>query len=129
MFTWSFTADESNICSGAQAASSLAAMLTPDAQMILNDERLKIKSFMDYVKVYGDLGKHVELSGPNYQLILTENKDKSNFEQISFVNFVSTTDGGAHVEKASNQECLCFFCRTNRGLVCNPADTESNYFD
>ena len=34
MFTWSFTADESNICSGAQAASSLAAMLTPEPYIL-----------------------------------------------------------------------------------------------
>lgn len=78
-----------------------AAMLTGKVIVMLNEERVAIKSLKDYAAMYelpqGTLdGEMIEVSTePGIQAIITPS---NGFEAISFVNGVHTRDGGPHVE-------------------------------
>lgn len=75
----------------------------PNLNVFFNGKKIQINSFKDYCNMYlndGDL------------LLYDENKDwqigvsvspSGSFQQVSYVNCVSTTDGGTHVDYIINQ--------------------------
>lgn len=81
-----------------------AAMLTGKVQVLLNDERIAVKSLKDYAVMYGhplfeDQDENNEIievcRTDDTQVVLTPANSP---ESISFVNGVHTRDGGQHVE-------------------------------
>ena len=61
-----------------------------------NDKKINIKCFSDYIKLY-DGDKYYEKLSERWEIAVgVSNTDK--FEQVSFVNGISTPKGGVHVD-------------------------------
>jgi len=76
----------------------IAAITDNGVNVYLNDEKLKIKSFEEYTKMYiQDKNKIHEKISDRWEVILTTS-DNDTFEQISFVNGICTSKGGSHVD-------------------------------
>lgn len=87
-------------------------------KVYLNGERIKIKNFKDYMKMYTKAIKSEQVaSGASgeveKEVILTDNPDErweigfavsdGSFQQVSFVNSIATTSGGSHVGYIADQ--------------------------
>ena len=74
-------------------------------KVFLNDTRIKVKDFKDYIDLY--LNNKAEGEGMNRQTIIYETDKKrwevafalsdGQFQQVSFVNSICTSKGGTHV--------------------------------
>ncbi|KAI5712179.1 hypothetical protein M8J75_006466 [Diaphorina citri] len=81
-----------------------AAASTKDVKVFLNGEKLPVKNFQDYVKLYtdrqdedGDPVKIIyENVNPRWEVAIAPS-DRG-FQQVSFVNSIATTKGGRHVD-------------------------------
>ena len=75
-------------------------------KVLLNDEKLKVKEFQDYVNLY--IGKNAEMprvyetKHERWEYVAAYNP-AGNFEQVSFVNGIWTMLGGTHVQYILNQ--------------------------
>jgi len=68
----------------------------------LNDEKIKIKSFLDYVNLYNNSIKYQEIISDRWDIIFSVSHNDT-FEQLSFVNGICTSKGGSHVEYIAKQ--------------------------
>ena len=82
----------------------LCALTDKDVSVSVNGKKLSIKSFEKYADVYFPLDEHrkiahevIETSVGAWEIAATFS-DTQNFEQVSFVNGVSTLKGGRHVD-------------------------------
>ena len=76
----------------------IAGITDKKVNVYLNDEKIKIKSFADYVKLYiGDKKYIHEKISDRWEVVLTTS-DNDTFEQLSFVNGICTSKGGSHVD-------------------------------
>ena len=87
----------------------MAGILT-GVKVYLNDERLKVKNFKDYVNLF--LEHHTLESGSKPPVMYERISDRwevaftvsdGQFQQASFVNSISTVDGGTHVKHVADQ--------------------------
>lgn len=74
------------------------AACNPKLSFELNGEKIKFKSFKDYVKMYSE--DFVMDSATDWNVALSPSGD--GFEQVSFVNAVETYEGGTHVDYVLN---------------------------
>ena len=87
-------------------------------KVYLNNERIKIKKFKDYMEMYTKAIKTENLANDGKapeQVILVDNPhdrweigfavSDGSFQQVSFVNSISTTSGGSHVNFIADQIC------------------------
>lgn len=75
----------------------IAGVTDPSVSVYLNGNKIKIKSFLDYTKLYPGSNKlYVKLSDRWELAVGVSENDK--FEQISFVNGIATPKGGIHVD-------------------------------
>lgn len=91
-------------------------------KVYLNDNRLKITKFKQYMEMYTKAIKEIKTEGlvdadmltpPDTQVILTDNPhdrwevgfavSDGSFQQVSFVNSIATTFGGTHVNYIADQ--------------------------
>ena len=84
----------------------IAGITENTVSVSLNKKKLKIKSFLDYSKMYIDNNTicYEEITDNNITWkigICLSDTDK--FEQVSFVNGISTPKGGKHVDMISKQ--------------------------
>jgi DNA topoisomerase-2 len=85
-----------------------AAITGPLVNVYLNDEKLEIKSFEKYVDLFLKSSNGEEIPrlyqnfGTRWEVCVAVNP-YSQFEQISFVNGITTYQGGKHVEYITNQ--------------------------
>lgn len=87
-------------------------------KVYLNNERIKIKKFKEYMEMYTKAIKTENLANDGKapeQVILTDTPHErwevgfavsdGSFQQVSFVNSISTTSGGSHVNLIADQIC------------------------
>ena len=78
----------------------IAGVTDNKVSVYFNDEKIKIKSFNDYINLYGGNKKTYEKLSERWELaVAVSTNDK--FEQISFVNGIATPKGGVHVDVVS----------------------------
>ena len=76
----------------------IAGITDKSVNVYLNDEKIKIKSFLDYVKMINSEKEYVhEQISDRWDVIVTTS-DNDTFEQLSFVNGICTSKGGSHVD-------------------------------
>ena len=62
-----------------------------------NDEKIKIKSFSDYINLYSGNKKIYEKLSDRWEVAVSVSLNDK-FEQVSFVNGIATPKGGVHVD-------------------------------
>lgn len=116
-----------------------------DVKVFLNDERLKIKSFKQYVDMYIDSASQTaaEASGGAAQakptVIYEAPNDRwevafavsetGNFQQVSFANSISTIKGGTHVNNIADQVAkglIVQIQKKNKGATVKPAQIKNH---
>jgi DNA topoisomerase-2 len=81
----------------------ITACTNKSVTVMLNDKKIESKSLEKYVDYYldGDVEKVYEEVNDRWEVIVCVNPD-TKFEQVSFVNGISTLKGGKHVDYAVN---------------------------
>ena len=82
----------------------IAGITDKSITVSLNDEKIKIKSFLDYIKLYNDSPNSLfqEIISDRWDVIFSVSHNDT-FEQVSFVNGICTSKGGSHVECIAKQ--------------------------
>lgn len=91
----------------------------PGIDVYLNDKKLKINKFADYVNLYSD--KAIIEETPDFSVAVFASESDS-FQQVSFVNGVDTYNGGTHVDYVTNQiiERLRELIKKKHKVDCKP---------
>jgi DNA topoisomerase II len=74
------------------------AMITK-VNVFLNDEKIQIKSLLDYAKLFGDNNNYISMKSSDCEVVITNNDEHEEYEFIPFSNGVFNKDGGIHVDK------------------------------
>ncbi|KAG5859844.1 DNA topoisomerase II [Encephalitozoon hellem] len=71
--------------------------IVKDVKIFLNEKKINIKGFKEYVKLYVPPEANVvhQVINDRWELALTASEEQ--FQQVSFVNAICTTKGGSHV--------------------------------
>ena len=84
----------------------IAACTDSNVSVYFNDTLIEYKSFEKYVDMYigskNDTLRAFETCNERWEVAATISKSET-FEQVSFVNGISTTKGGKHVDYVTNQ--------------------------
>jgi len=115
-----------------------------DVKVFLNDERLKIKNFRQYVDMYlqSAQAEAAEQSGGAAQPKIDVVYERVNprwevafavsdgtFQHVSFANSISTTKGGTHVTYIAEQiskSLMAAIAKKNKGAAVKPAQIKSH---
>ena len=78
--------------------------ITPKyVEVFLNGKKLPIKNFSDYISVYiGNIKTSPRVIQENERWKVSVSASQNGFQCISFVNGISTSDGGSHVDHVIN---------------------------
>ena len=82
----------------------IAGITDKSINVYLNEDKIKIKSFLEYINLYSDSLKYQEIISDRWDVIFSVSHNDT-FEQISFVNGICTSKGGSHVECIAKQIC------------------------
>lgn len=77
--------------------------IVKNVNVYLNEQKIEIKNFKDYVKLYlpEDAVVVHEIINERWELAFTTSEEQ--FQQVSFVNSISTSKGGSHVNHVVEQ--------------------------
>ena len=115
-----------------------------DIKVYLNDERLKIKNFKQYVEMYLDSAAAEAASasggaaqvkptmiyeqiGPRWEVAFAVSE--GTFQQVSFANSIATTKGGTHVAFMADQiakSLIAAIEKKNKGAKVKPAQIKNH---
>ncbi|KAH7884005.1 DNA topoisomerase [Phlebopus sp. FC_14] len=115
-----------------------------DVKVFLNDERLKIKNFKQYVEMYlsSAAAEATEASGgaaqakptviheqigPRWEVAFAVSE--GSFQQVSFANSIATTKGGTHVMLIADQiakNLIAAIQKKNKGATVKPAQIKNH---
>ena len=83
----------------------MAGITPKSVSVYLNGKKLKVKNFEDYIHMYLDASKEedemdppIVYENPHERWEVGMSLSESQFQQVSFVNAISTTKGGKHVD-------------------------------
>jgi DNA topoisomerase-2 len=115
-----------------------------DVKVFLNDERLKIKNFKQYVDMYlssvaAEAGENSGGAAQVKQTVIFENVgprwevafavSEGSFQQVSFANSIATTKGGTHVTLIADQiskNLIASITKKNKGATVKPAQIKNH---
>ncbi|ADM11320.1 DNA topoisomerase II [Encephalitozoon intestinalis ATCC 50506] len=71
--------------------------IVKDVKIFLNEKKIPVKGFKEYVKLYIPSGVNIvhQVINDRWELALTTSEEQ--FQQVSFVNAICTSKGGSHV--------------------------------
>jgi len=115
-----------------------------DVKVFLNDERLKIKNFKQYVELYLNSAAAeaseasggaapvkspmiYEQIGPRWEVAFAVSDGA--FQQVSFANSIATTKGGTHVNHIADQiakNLIAAIGKKNKGAAVKPAQIKNH---
>ena len=115
-----------------------------DVKVYLNDERLKVKNFKQYVEMYlssvaAEAEEHsggaaqakqtviFEHIGPRWEVAFAVSE--GSFQQVSFANSIATTKGGTHVTLIADQiskNLITSITKKNKGAVVKPTQIKNH---
>ncbi|KAJ3179046.1 DNA topoisomerase 2 [Gaertneriomyces sp. JEL0708] len=107
-----------------------------NVKVYLNDERVKIRNFKEYVKLY--LDSTFGDSGNRHSIVYEQAHDRweiafavsdGQFQQVSFVNSICTSKGGTHVNAIADQlvsKINEFVKKKNKGTTLKPHQIKSH---
>ncbi|KAG1725573.1 DNA topoisomerase [Suillus paluster] len=115
-----------------------------DVKVFLNDERLKIKNFKQYVEMYLNSAAAgasetsggaaqvkptmiYEQIGPRWEVAFAVSD--GSFQQVSFANSIATTKGGTHVNHMADQiakNLIAAIGKKNKGATVKPAQVKNH---
>jgi DNA topoisomerase-2 len=107
----------------------MAAIVGKGVKVKFNDELIPVKSFKQYIDLFigTDTPRVYEESGERWEYAVCLSKDSDclskEFNQISWVNGIYTSDGGKHVEYILNQitRKLADYIETKKKVKVNPS--------
>ena len=83
----------------------MAGVTPKTVSVYLNGKKLKVKNFEDYIRMYLEASKEedemdppIVYESPHERWEVGMSLSESQFQQVSFVNAISTTKGGKHVD-------------------------------
>lgn len=102
-----------------------------NVKVFLNDERIEVKGFKEYVKLYLPLDASVvhHVVNDRWELAFTVSEEQ--FQQVSFVNSICTSKGGSHVNHVVEQivdPLIEAIQKKEKGLVVKPFQAKSSMF-
>jgi DNA topoisomerase-2 len=81
----------------------ICAITPKTVDVYLNGKKLPIKNFSDYISVYiGQVKTNPRVIQENERWKVSVSASQNGFQCISFVNGISTSDGGSHVDHVIN---------------------------
>ena len=88
----------------------MAGITPKSVSVYLNGKKLKVKNFEDYIHMYIDASKEedeidppVVFEQPHERWEVGMSLSESQFQQVSFVNAISTSKGGKHVDYVTDK--------------------------
>jgi len=95
--------DEESIMLMKKRVIDITACTNKNVSVFLNDKKIECKTLEKYVNYYldNDVEKVYEEVNERWEVVVAVNPD-TKFEQVSFVNGISTLKGGKHVDYVSN---------------------------
>lgn len=102
-----------------------------NVKVYLNDERIDVKGFKEYVKLYLPSEASVvhQVISDRWELAFTVSEEQ--FQQVSFVNSICTSKGGSHVNHVVDQivePLIEMIQKKEKGLVVRPFQAKSSMF-
>lgn len=76
-----------------------AALWCSKAAVKFNDVVLSVRSLEDYAKMHSGVGTLAKMRTDNFEIVV--GRSDGSFQHVSFVNGISTTKGGTHVDKVA----------------------------
>ncbi|KAH9411662.1 DNA gyrase/topoisomerase IV [Ordospora pajunii] len=105
--------------------------IVKNVSIFLNEEKIDVKGFKSYVKLYlpPDADVVHQVINDRWELAFTTSEDQ--FQQVSFVNGICTTKGGSHVNHVVErlvEPIIESILKKEKGLVIKPFLVKSSMF-
>ncbi|KAF0700252.1 Aste57867_9207 [Aphanomyces stellatus] len=107
----------------------IAGVTDKSLSVYLNEEKISVKSFPQYVALYGSEEIIFDKPDERWQVGLGMSED--GFQQVSFVNGICTTKGGQHVNYIADQianKLIAVVKKKNKGEAVKPAYVKNHMF-
>lgn len=107
-----------------------AAITSNNVNVYLNEKKLECKSFEKYVELFLDESPKVYLDVNDRWSICIAINPRQQFDQVSFVNGITTYQGGKHVEYITNQvtKKLAEYIQKKKKMIVKTAYIKENIF-
>lgn len=102
-----------------------------NVKVFLNDERVPVKGFREYVGLYLQEGQKVLYEAVNERWEIAVSVAEEQFQQVSFVNSICTSKGGTHVNHVLDQlidPITEQIKKKEKGLIVRPFQVKSCLF-
>jgi DNA topoisomerase-2 len=103
-----------------------AAMWCSKCQVYLNKELLQVPSLEEYARMHVGTAPLAKMHTENFDIIVTHSTSGA-FQQCSWVNGISTTKGGSHVDKVT-KTLVDEIAKDKRCSTLKPAQIKSSLF-
>jgi DNA topoisomerase-2 len=103
-----------------------AAMWCSKSQVYLNKELLQVPSLEEYARMHVGTAPLAKMHTENFDIIVTHSTSGA-FQQCSWVNGISTTKGGSHVDKVT-KALVDEIAKDKRCSTLKPAQIKSSLF-
>ena len=104
------------------------AAVNPQLKVYINGTRIQIKSFKDYIEMFGPEDfEYIYDENPHWKIGIAESDE--GFQHVSFVNGTHTKTGGTHINYIANQICdaVRTFIKKKHKVDIKPSDLKQHF--